>query len=132
MSDNIKKIIELYTNDNDAFVEMCKKNIEEKVDWHNNTKYNRGMSANERYLNAIFESDKGWSARFKGQMSVLEGKWGSLENNLKNAVKQTKSRPARIVLGFTLTLLALGSMLYMYILNKEHKEINVAKNNKVA
>lgn len=121
MSDNIKKMVELYVNDYDGYVEMCRKNIEENVDWHNNTKYNKGMSANKRYLNVIFESDRGWGSRFKGKMKSLVGSWGHLKDELESAAKSTASRPARFILGFTISLLALGSIIYLHILNRESK-----------
>ena len=116
VSDNYKRMIELYTNDHDDYVEMCRRNLEEKVDWHNNSAYNGGKSANRRYLDEIFESDKGWGARFKGKMRRLAGSWGEMKDNLESAVRSTKSRPARVVLGFALALLAIGSGIYGYII----------------
>ena len=116
VSDNYKRMIELYTNNHKGYVEMCRKNIEEKVDWHNNAEYNHGMSANRRYLDTIFESDKGWGSRFKGRMQTLVGSWGEVKDGIELAVKNTKSRPARIVLGFALTMFAIGSGIYSYII----------------
>ena len=132
VSDNYKRMIELYTNDYEGYVEMCRKNLEEKVDWHNNSAYNNGKSANRRYLDAIFESDKGWKGRFKGKMHKLVGSWGEMKDNLESAVKNTKSRPARVVLGFALAMFAIGSGIYMYILNDEYKAKKADNINKVA
>ena len=132
ISDNYKRMIELYTNDHAGYVEMCRKNLEEKVDWHNNAEYNNGISANRRYLDAIFESEKGWEGRFKGKMHKLVGSWGEIKDNLESAVKNTKSRPARVVLGFALAMLAIGSGIYLYILNDEPTAKTADKIDKVA
>lgn len=126
VSDNYKRMLELYTNNHKGYVEMCRKNIEEKVDWHDNRAYNEGKSANKRYLNDIFESDKGWNARFKGRMNTLVGSWGEVKDGLESAVRNTKSRPARAVLGFALALFAIGSGIYMYII---HDNLKFRKTN---
>ena len=39
-------------------------------------KYNRGKSANRRYLDDILEVDKGWEARYKGRMKRITGQFG--------------------------------------------------------
>ena len=127
VSDNYKRMIDLYTNDKQGYIEMCRKNLEEKVDWHNNADYNHGMSANKRYLNVIFESDKGWSARDKGKMNKLTGNWGGLQSYLEKAVNNAKSRPARVALYFALGLLAAGSGLYLYILRRDKAVKNLDK-----
>ena len=126
VSDNYKRMIELYTNDHDGYVKMCKKNLEEKVDWHNNSTYNKGKSANRRYLDEIFESSKGWKARFKGKMRQLAGSWGEVKDGLESAVKNTASRPAKVVLGLAIALLAIGSGIYGYIIydNKKAQKAN--------
>lgn len=129
VSDNYKRMIELYTNDQKGYMEMCRKNLEEKVDWHNNSGYNRGMSANRRYLDTIFESDEGWGARFKGKMKKLTGHWGKIKDKLESVAKNTNSRPARFILGFVLTMLAIGSGIYMYIL---YKEKSIKRSDKAA
>lgn len=127
VSDNYKRMIELYTNDKQGYIEMCRKNLEEKVDWHNNAEYNRGMSANRRYIDAIFESERGWGARFKGKMKNLVGSWGELQDNLESAAKTTKSRPAKIALGIAIGALAIGSAIYLYILNHNKKSNSMNK-----
>lgn len=119
MSDNIKKMIELYTNDHQGYIEMCKRNIEEKVDWHNNAEYNHGMSANRRYLDVIFESEKGWGARAKSKMKRLTGEFGTFKDTLEEMANKTKSRPAKIILLTAIGLLTAGSIVYLYLLNKK-------------
>ncbi len=122
MSDNIKKMIELYTNDRKGYIEMCKRNIEEKVDWHNNSEYNHGTSANRRYLDTIFESEKGWDARFKQKMNRLVGEFGEFKDNLEEMVHKTKSRPAKIILLSVIAMLAIGSEIYLYLLHQKNKQ----------
>jgi glycosyltransferase involved in cell wall biosynthesis len=132
VSDNYKRMIELYTNDHDGYVKMCKRNLEEKVDWHNNSGYNNGKSANRRYLDEIFESNKGWKSRFKGRMNRLAGSWGDVKDDLEAAVKNTKSRPARVVLGFALAMFAIGSGIYSYIIYDNLKAKKQAALDKTA
>ena len=127
VSDNYKRMIELYTNDYDGYVEMCRKNLEEKVDWHNNGEYNHGKSANKRYLEEIFEAHKGWGARFKGKMNELVGNWGELKDNIELATKNTKTFHAKFILGFVLGMLTIGSSMYMYILHKEKSKQKLDK-----
>ncbi len=138
VSDNYKRMIELYTNDHKGYVEMCRKNIEEKVDWHNNAQYNHGVSANRRYLDVIFESEKGWGPRVKDTMKRLVGEFGLLPENLEQMATQAKSRPARVALYAAIGVLAAGSAIYMYILKSkkdDHSKIlnmNDGKMNNVA
>ena len=127
VSDNYKRMIDLYTNDRQGYVEMCRRNLDEKVDWHNNAEYNHGKSANGRYLDEIFESDKGWGARFKGQMKRLVGSWGELKDNLESAVSNTKSRPARVALALALAVFTIGTGIYSYLVYSEKKEAAKAK-----
>lgn len=127
MSDNIKKMIELYTNDRQGYIEMCKRNIEEKVDWHNNSEYNHGMSANRRYLDVIFDSEKGWDSRFKGKMKRLTGEFGTFKDSLEEMANRTKSRPAKVILLTALGLLTVGSAVYLYLLNKKEQDEKTQK-----
>ncbi len=127
VSDNYKRMIELYTNDRQGYVEMCRRNLDEKVDWHNNAEYNHGKSANRRYLDEIFESENGWGGRFKGQMKKLVGCWGEMKDNLESAVVNTKSRPARVVLGLVLAVFAIGTGIYSYLVYSEKKSASKSK-----
>jgi hypothetical protein len=122
VSDNYKRMIELYTNDRKGYIEMCKRNIEEKVDWHENTEYNRGLSANRRYLDVIFDSEKGWEARFKGKMTRLVGEFGTFKENLETMANKTKSRPAKVILLTVVSMLTVGSLIYLYLLNENKSE----------
>lgn len=132
VSDNYKRMIELYSYDHEGYIEMCRKNIEEKVDWHNNKAYNKGKSANRRYLDDIFESGRGWGGRFKGRMTKLVGTWGEMKDGLESAVKNTKSRPARFVLGCALAMFTIGSGIYSYIIYDNIKSSKTNSLNKAA
>lgn len=120
VSDNYKRMIEMYTYDRQGYIEMCKRNIEEKVDWHENKAYNHGMSANRRYLDVIFGSEQGWGARFKGKMKRLVGEFGLLPEKLENMVSITRSTPTRVILYTAIGVVAAGSAIYMLITNYKH------------
>ncbi len=77
VSDIFKEMIEEHTERYDDYVSKCKTNIEEKNRLQmKNAKYNRGKSANRRYLDDILEVDKGWEARYKGRMKRITGQFG--------------------------------------------------------
>ncbi|MCM1339831.1 MAG: hypothetical protein NC191_09190 [Muribaculaceae bacterium] len=80
-------MIDEYTDDRPSYVAKCKKNIEEQVDWHNNSEYNRGKSANQRYLEDILEVDKGWEARNKSPMRRLMGEFGSSVKDAESVIE---------------------------------------------
>lgn len=127
MSDNIKRAVDLYINHQDDYVEMCKKNLEEKVDWHNNTQYNKGMSANQRYKDVIFEANKGWDGRNKKPMKSINGEFGKWKEPLESLRHQMKSKPAKIILGAIITVATVGSATYLYFINKKHKQAKTQK-----
>lgn len=132
VSDNYKRMIELYTNDRQGYIEMCRRNIEEKVDWHDNNAYNRGMSANRRYVDEIFISEQGWGARFKGQMKRLVGEFGLLPEKLETMTGQTKLASARIALYAAIGVFAVGSAIYMLVANRKHNnEEEIPQENNV-
>lgn len=121
VSDNYKRMIELYTNDYDGFVEMCRKNIEEKVDWHNNTEYNKGMSANKRYLDVIFESYKGWEGRFMGKMKRLTGHWGDYKPQIETLINYS-TKPIKFAAFLVIGLLAGVTGFYAIVKANKSKE----------
>ncbi len=99
VGDIFASMIDEYTNHRDAYVAKCKKNIEELVDWHNNSEYNHGKSANRIYLDDILETDKGWEARNKNPLRRLLGKFGEAKNDIETMVEATgKSRPVKAIL----------------------------------
>ena len=80
-----------YTNHPDKYAAMCKKNIEEKIDWHENSEYNYGLTANERYLKLIAETDKGYNARHKEPLKPLYGGFGVLSDLIGKIGKHSKA-----------------------------------------
>ena len=79
----IKEAVELYVNDRASYIEMSKQNIEELVDWHNNSAYNMGKSANRRYLEDIFEIDKPFEQRNTNPLKRACGKFGKVEDEVE-------------------------------------------------
>lgn len=122
VSDIFKEMIEEHTEHYDDYVSKCKTNIEEKIDWHENSKYNYGKSANRRYLEDILEVDKGWEARNKGKLNRIAGKFGEYKDNIEELMHQTRSKPVKIILSVVLGVLAIGSGVYIYLNNKNGKK----------
>lgn len=115
VSDIYKQMIEEYTNNKDAYVAKCKKNIEELIDWHNNAEYNLGKSANRRYLDDIWETDKGWEARNKNPLRRIVGKFGEFKDDIESMMHNTKSKPVKVILSVVAGGLAIASGVYMYM-----------------
>lgn len=114
-----KAMIEEYTNDRAAYVAKSLKNIEEKVDWHENSEYNNGKSANRRYLEDIFEVDKGWEARDTRPMKRVTCPFDNYGNKLKEVNKTIKSRPLKATIAVIIGGLAIASGVYLYITNNK-------------
>ncbi len=98
VGDIYASMIDQYTNHYDDYVAMSKKNIEEKVDWHENAEYNRGKSANRRYLEDILETDKPLESRNKNPMKRIMGKFGELKESAEEMIGVTaKSRSMKAI-----------------------------------
>ena len=87
VSDCFKEATSEYVDRHDAYVAKCKKNIEEKLDWHNNEEFNGGKSANEMYKNDIWHVDEGWQARDKSPMRRIVG---ATKEQLEKATQKSK------------------------------------------
>jgi len=87
----------LYTNNRDAYIAKCKKGIEEKIDWHENSEYNHGKSANRRYLDDIFGVNEPIDKRNHKPLKRVMGKFGvyndPIEKNLD--IQEGKKRITR-------------------------------------
>ena len=114
-------MIDEYTNHKDLYIAKSKKNIEELVDWHNNGEYNLGKSANRVYLDTILETDKGWEARNKKPMNRVIGAIGEYKEDLEKVLKQSKSRPVKMVLAIAVGVLAIAGGIYMYMHQSSQK-----------
>jgi len=132
MSDIFHEMIDEYTNRFDDYVAKCKKNIEEKVDWHENSEYNHGKSANQRLLTEIFETDKGWDERNQNPLKRLTGKFGEYKTNLEELANYTKSKSIKFALLVTAALITGVLGFYGYIRSKktvQNKTDSVTNNN---
>ncbi len=97
VSDIYKAMIEEYSSDKATYISKCKKNIEELIDWHNNAEYNFGKSANRRYLDFIYEVDKGWEARNKSTLQRVLGKFGEFREDAEVILGKTaKNKPLKV------------------------------------
>ena len=83
VSDCIKNMAEEYANNRPSYIARCKKNIEEKFDWHNNDEFNGGKCANKMYKEDIWKINQGWEARNKNPLKRLIGKMQKSVTQLK-------------------------------------------------
>ena len=116
-----EKMYDDHTNNPEKYTAMCKKNIEEKIDWHENSEYNHGKTANKKYLEDIGETHKGYEARNKKTLKELQGKFGKAIEPLETLRQQIKFKPAKVILGALIVTLTLGSGAYLYMIHRKHK-----------
>ncbi len=127
VSEIFAQMADEHTNNRESYIAKCKKNIEEKIDWHENVEYNKGKSANKRYLEDILETDKGWDARNKGKMRRLLGAFGEFREKGEEILHTSaKSRPMKFVLAIVgcAAVLSGAYLLYKNRQNAEHKSDN--------
>ena len=97
MVDIFKEKVRLYKEDRPEYIAMCKKGIEEKIDWHENAEYNHGKSANKRYLEDIFETHLPVENRNHNPMKRIFGKFGEFKETAENILGTTaKTKPMQI------------------------------------
>lgn len=97
----------------------------DKMDWHQNADYNGGKTANERYMNEIFERNKGMEARNKSPMKRLVGKFGKATEKIvvqaeTAAATATTSKLGKIVAFSILGTAAIASGGYYFF--KRHQK----------
>lgn len=98
MVDIFKEKVRLYKEDRPGYIAMCKKGIEEKIDWHENAEYNHGKSANKRYLEDIFETNLPLENRNRNPLKRIFGKFGEFKETAENILGTTaKTKPMQIV-----------------------------------
>ena len=134
ISDCFKAMTDEYFDNKPSYIARCKKNIEEKLDWHNNDEFNGGKSANKMYRNDIWHIDEGWEARDKSPMKRLIGSVTetapetiqetaeeikttvkSKTNNVKNQIKHSSNKWVKIAVGTGIAIAAAGTAAYVYI-----------------
>ena len=131
ISDIFAEMLEEQKGDRKAYIAKCKKNIEEKIDWHNNAEYNGGKSANRAYLEDILETHKSWDERPKNPLKRVAGEFGQFKEKAEDIFKVTaKNRTMKIVLT-VLGVVAVGSGAY-YLYKKQKPAENNTAINKVA
>ncbi len=98
VSDCLKEMVEEYVNNKSQYIAKCKKNIEEKLDWHNNNEFNGGKSANKMYREDIWGINKGWEVRNKEPLKRLIGrKDQSLKENLNKLVNELTEKISKSI-----------------------------------
>ncbi len=126
MVDIFKAKVALYKKDKPGYIAMCKKGIEEKIDWHENAEFNMGKSANRRYLDDIFGITEPVESRNHNPLKRIMGAFGDFKDDVETIIEKSgKSKPAKaaiIVLGG----LAFVTGLYFIMKPKIH---NKADNN---
>ena len=122
-----KKFIDQYTNDHESYIAMSKKNIEELVDWHNNNEYNRGKSANMRYMEDIFEYNKPVTSRYMGTLNRITGKFGEFRECAEEILGTTaKTRPMKLIYSVIggVAVITGGYMLYRNTHKSSEKKLD--------
>ena len=121
VSDVFKEMIEDYTN-RDSYIAKAKKNIEELVDWHNNSEYNLGKSANRRYLDDIFEIGKPLESRNNNPLRRIVGEPGEFIDYAEEMLNKTaKSRPMKAIFAIIGGLAVITGGYYWYLNHKNKK-----------
>ena len=93
VSDCLKAMADEYMNNKAAYIAKCKKNIEEELDWHNNSEFNGGKSANKMYRNDVWEIDKGWENRNKNPLKRLIGrKYDDAKEQISKVINELKAK----------------------------------------
>jgi hypothetical protein len=124
MVDTIKEKINDYVYNRKEYVAKSKKNIEEKTDWHENAEYNRGKSANRRYLDDIFEIDKPFETRNQSPLRRAMGDFGKIEEAAEQILGKTaKTRPMKVIFAIIggIALVTGATLLYK---NKKSKNLD--------
>ncbi len=123
VSDCLKAMVEEYVNNKPAYIARCKKNIEEKGDWHNNNEYNGGKSANKVYTQDIWHIDEGWSAREKRPLNRLTGKLKEgtakvvefVSDGTAQGIQKIRNKWTKTIIWTGVGIAALGTAAYIYI-----------------
>lgn len=122
VSEIYAKMADEHINHQRKYLAKCKKNIEEKIDWHENAEYNHGKSANKRYMDDIFEMDKGWEARSKRRMTPLMQAYGDFVEKGEEVLRQSaKSGPLKIVFAIVGAAAVVTGGYLLYQNQKSHK-----------
>ena len=112
------------------YAEMVRDCLQQKIDWHENSAYNGGKTANERYMNEIFEVDKGLAARNKEKMNRFVGKGFGIADNIVDAAKKLRNKWTKTVIGIGVAIAAVGTGAYVLVKRNHGKLSKLVKNDK--
>ncbi len=126
VADIFEQMADEHINHKDTYIAKCKKNIEEKIDWHENIEYNKGKSANKRYTIDILETDKGWESRNKSKMNRLMEAFGEYQDKAEVILKKSaKSGPMKVIF-IVIGIVAVGSGAFLLYKNKSTGKLDKA------
>ena len=104
---------------------------QDKMDWHQNADYNNGKTANERYMNEVFERDKGMDVRNKKPMKRLVGEFGIATQKIvveaETAAASAKKSKLGKIIAFSLAGAAAIAGGGYYFFNKHQKKMGYNK-----
>ena len=114
--------------------EMVRDSLLQKIDWHENTAYNGGKTANERYMTEVFDIPGGWEARNKNPLKRLVGDRFGIADPLKENVQKIRNKWTRAIIFSGIAIAAVGTAGYFHIKNKSNKttQNTEQKLNKIA
>jgi len=84
-----KDMLKEYTQNHDGFVARCKKNLDEKIDWHENNEYNFGKSSNRRYLDDIYGVNEPVASRNFNPLKRVTGAFGEFKEDMQNVIEHS-------------------------------------------
>jgi len=98
VSDIFAQMADEHTNNPESYIAKCKKNIEEKIDWHENAEYNGGKPANKCYTEEILEMDKPFEKRNRNPLKRLIGQFGEYTERGEEILQAAaKTRPMKAI-----------------------------------
>lgn len=109
------------------YASMVRDSLQQKIDWHENSAYNGGKTANERYMTEVFEVDKGIAARSNKKMSRMLGNKFGIADALKESASKARTKWTRIIIGTGIGIAAIGTAAYAY-LKRDKKADKTAEN----
>ena len=109
------------------YAEMVRDCLQQKIDWHENSAYNAGKTANERYMTEIFEVDKGFAGRNKDKMNRLVGKDFGIADGIVDAAKKLRNKWTKTVIGIGVAIAAVGTGAYVFVKRNHGKLSKLAK-----
>ena len=114
------------------YIEMMQDAIQQKIDWHENSAYNGGKSANELYMTEVFERNKGEASRNTERLNRLVGERFGFADALQESINKVRSKWSKAIIFTGLGIAALGSAAYVYLRQQAKPEEKNTELNKIA